>query len=170
MAYCIFIHLKITEVTPASEPAFFYFIFDPASVSFNFKTKLTKEELDEGGRCSHLKKFSEKFQIAECCITDLPERLRRSDFPKCALLQNNLTFIWKNDLFFRLQWPKIEWYIWIDINQWYSNFRQWGMERCFKWKQEYRRLGLWNEQASHSSLLFQGTFSHFSLIGISYFE
>ena len=80
------LHLKLSEVTPLSEPAFFYFIFDPAIVSDYFKTKLTKEELDEGGRCSHLKKFSEKFQIAECCITDLPEGLRRSDFPKCASL------------------------------------------------------------------------------------
>ena len=77
-------HLKLSEVTPVSEPAFFYFIFDPAIVSDYFKTKLTKEELDEGGRCSHLKKFSEEFQIAECCITDLPEGLRHSDFPKCS--------------------------------------------------------------------------------------
>ena len=47
-----------------------------------FKTKLKNEELAEGGRCSHLGKFEEKFQIAECCITDLPEGLRHSDFPK----------------------------------------------------------------------------------------
>ena len=86
VANCICLRLKVTEVTPLSEPAVFYFTFDPASVSFYFKTKLTNEELDEGGRCSHLKKFSEKFQIAECCITDLPEGLRRSDFPKCASL------------------------------------------------------------------------------------
>ena len=78
------LHLKLSEVTPLSEPAFFYFIFDPAIVSDYFKTKLTKEELDEGGRCSHLKKFSEEFQIAECCITDLPKGLRHSDFPKCS--------------------------------------------------------------------------------------
>jgi len=76
--------LKLSDVTPLSEPAFFYFIFDPAIVSDYFKTKLTKEELDEVGRCSHLKKFPEKFQIAECCITDLPEGLRHSDFPKCS--------------------------------------------------------------------------------------
>ena len=78
------LHLKLSEVTPLSEPAFFYFIFDPAIVSDYFKTKLTKEELDEGGRCSHLKKFSKEFQIAECCITDLPKGLRHSDFPKCS--------------------------------------------------------------------------------------
>ena len=31
-----------------------------------------------------------KFQIAECCITDLPEGLRYSDSLKCAFSQNNL--------------------------------------------------------------------------------
>ena len=86
VANCICLRLKVTEVTPLSEPAVFYFTFDPASVSFYFKTKLTNEELAEGGRCSHLKKFPEKFQIAECCITDLPEGLRHSDFPKCKFL------------------------------------------------------------------------------------
>ena len=48
-----------------------------------FKTKLKAEDLDEGGRCHHLKRFEDpKFQIAQCCITDLPEGLRDSDFPK----------------------------------------------------------------------------------------
>ena len=74
------------QVTAQSESAFFYFTFDPAIVFDYFKTKLTDEELAVGGRCSHLKKFPEKFQIAECCITDLPEGLRHSDFPKCKFL------------------------------------------------------------------------------------
>ena len=86
----IYTHLKDTDVTFRSEPAFFYFIFDPAIVSDFFKTKLTNRELAEGGRCSNLKKFSTKFQIAECCITDLPEGLRYSDSLKCAFSQNNL--------------------------------------------------------------------------------
>ena len=38
------------------------------------------------------------------------------------------------------------------------------MERCFRWKPKYRRLGLWNEQASVSYLLFQGTFSNIPYI------
>ena len=71
-----------------SESAFFYFIFDPAVVSDYFKTKLTNRELDEGGRCSHLKKFPKKFQIAECCMTDLPEGLRYFDHPKSPFSQN----------------------------------------------------------------------------------
>lgn len=68
-----------------SESAFFYFIFDPSMVKNYFKTKLKIKDLDEGGRCSHLKKFPEKFHIAECCITELPEGLRHSDFPKRML-------------------------------------------------------------------------------------
>ena len=75
-------HTIFPNVTLLSESAFFYFIFDPDFVMDYFKTKLTNEELDEGGRCSHLRKFDEKFHIAECCITDLPEGLRASDFPK----------------------------------------------------------------------------------------
>ena len=82
-------NLKKTKVTSRSEPAFFYFIFDPAIVLDYFKTKLKKEELNEGGRCSHLNNFDEKFHIAECCITDLPEGLRYSDYPKRKFLQNN---------------------------------------------------------------------------------
>ena len=70
------------KITLQSESAFFYFIFDPDIVSNYFKTKLKDEELNDGGRCSHLKKYPDKFQIAECCITDLPEGLRYSDFPK----------------------------------------------------------------------------------------
>ena len=35
------------------------------------------------------------------------------------------------------------------------------MEGCSKWKQKYCRLGVWNEQAGCSDLLFQGTFSYF---------
>ena len=81
-----------------SESAFFYFIFDPAIVYDYFKTKLTNEELDEGGRCSHLKKFSEKFQIAECCITDLPEGLRHSDFPKRSFLYRNKIILYMTDM------------------------------------------------------------------------
>ena len=131
-----------------------------------FKTKLTNKELDEGGRCSHLKHFDEKFQIAECCITDLPEGLRASDFPKREFSQKPF-WIWRrkriiliyNLTIFRLQWSNVEWYLWIDFNKWYSNFRQWRMERCFRGKQKHCRLGLWNEQASCSNLLLQGTFS-----------
>ena len=78
---------KYFQVTARSESAFFYFTFDPAFVFDYFKTKLTNEELAAGGRCSHLKKFSKKFRIAECCITDLPEGLRYSDFPKCKFLK-----------------------------------------------------------------------------------
>ena len=77
---------KYFQVTPRSEAALFYFTFDPAIVYDYFKTKLTNAELADGGRCSHLKKFPEKFQIAECCITDLPEGLRHSDFPKRKFL------------------------------------------------------------------------------------
>ena len=79
---------KIKNVTSRSESAFFYFILGPVTVSDYFKTKLTDEELDEGGRCSHLKGFEKKFHIAECCITDLPEGLRYSDYPKRKFLQN----------------------------------------------------------------------------------
>ena len=61
-----------------------------------FKTKLKNEELAEGGRCSHLGKFEEKFQIAECCITDLPEGLRHSDFPKCEFSQKPILTMLKN--------------------------------------------------------------------------
>ena len=74
--------IPLVDITPRSESSFFYFIFDPAIVGDYFKTKLKDEELDEGGRCSHLKKFPAKFQIAECCITQLPIGLRHSDFPK----------------------------------------------------------------------------------------
>ena len=81
--------IPLVDITPRSESSFFYFIFDPAIVGDYFKTKLKDEELDEGGRCSHLKKFPEKFHIAECCITDLPEGMRHSDFPKRELLQNS---------------------------------------------------------------------------------
>ena len=56
----IYTHLKDTDVTFRSEPAFFYFIFDPAIVSDFFKTKLTNRELAEGGRCSHLKRPNSK--------------------------------------------------------------------------------------------------------------
>ena len=34
------------------------------------------------------------------------------------------------------------------------------MERCFRWKKKYCRLGIWNEQAGCSNLLFQGIFSN----------
>ena len=61
-----------------------------------FKTKLKNEELAEGGRCSHLRKFEEKFQIAECCITDLPEGLRHSDFPKREFSQKPFLTMLKN--------------------------------------------------------------------------
>ena len=73
---------NIHQITLRSESAFFFFILDPDFVLDYFKTRLTNKELDEGGRCSHLKQFDEKYQIAECCITDLPEGLRHSDFPK----------------------------------------------------------------------------------------
>ena len=54
------------------------------------KTRLNDEDLN--GRCSHLKNYPEKFHIAECCITDRPEGLRHSDFPKRELLQNSILF------------------------------------------------------------------------------
>ena len=66
----------------------------------------------------------------------------------------------RNNTDFRLWWSNIEWYVWIEVNQWYSNFRRWGMEKRSKWKQKYCRMGLWNQQASDSNLLFQGTFSN----------
>ena len=59
------------------ETGFFYFIFDPASVSSYLKTKL--DDMDWGrypeskkpiewkndSRCSYLKNFDKKFQLAE---------------------------------------------------------------------------------------------------------
>ena len=81
---------------------------------------------------------------------------------------NSITRGLKLWFFFRLQWSNLEWYIWIDINQWYSNICQCGMERFLKWKQKYRRLGLWNWQTGCSNLLFQGTSSEsLTLIEIS---
>ena len=49
--------------THLSESGFFYFIFDPDVVADIMKTKLGDEDLN--GRCSHLKRFDQKYQIAE---------------------------------------------------------------------------------------------------------
>ena len=52
------------------ETGFFYFIFDPASVSSYLKTKLDDMDWGRDGwrkdsRCSYLKDFDPKFQLAE---------------------------------------------------------------------------------------------------------
>ena len=73
-----------------------------------FKTKLKAEDLDEGGRCYHLNRFSAKFQIAQCCITDLPEGLRHSDFPKRKFFTFRGMF---KMLIQRLQWSKVKEYV-----------------------------------------------------------
>jgi len=66
------------------ESGFFYFILDPKDVKASYlKTPLKNDNnWKSNSRCSYLKDYDNKYHLAECCITDLPEGLRYYDIPK----------------------------------------------------------------------------------------
>ena len=71
--------------TKRRESGLFYFVFDPDEVKDYLKTRLDDIYTDwrTDSRCSYLNDYEDdKYHLAECCITDLPEGLRDADIPK----------------------------------------------------------------------------------------
>jgi len=111
-----------------SEPAIFYFLFDPMDVADIFKNEFEKNEtgdfidplLDEGERCHHVLKYEKKYQIRDCCHSRPPNgsALASEDVIKTMSSRSDhggYFLQWNTELFTKNEWA-------VDFRDWiYEN-------------------------------------------------